>query len=246
MGKALAVGGLIMAIFNRLAGDEVKAWMPWFTKRLLQIAIERLPEVQRERFSEEWASHVSDVPGEIGKLITAMGCVWAAHEIASTLTHGMPVCERILRRSVDMSMAAVMLLVQAPLFLLVSVLIKLDCGIKERFFVRIPGIGANGKSYMQYRFRIGMLTRPIGMADGQFRKQTRFSLVGYLLFRTGMIKMPTLINVLRGDMAIGWGSATPAPATKMYKKYDSIFWHLFWTDMRRRVTFLIHRFRQRQ
>jgi hypothetical protein len=133
MGKALilAVGGLITAIFSRLAGDEVKSWIPWFTKRLLQIAIECLPEAQRERFSEEWASHISDVPGEIGKLVTATGCVWAALETASILTYDTPILERVSKRIVDFSAATVALLFTAPLFSLLALLIRLECGTEE-------------------------------------------------------------------------------------------------------------------
>lgn len=75
MAKALLLGfgGMITAILTRFFGDELKAWMPWFSKRLLRIALERLPECQRERFSEEWASHISEVPGELGKVAVALG-----------------------------------------------------------------------------------------------------------------------------------------------------------------------------
>jgi hypothetical protein len=199
MGKALilAVGGLITAIFSRLAGDEVKSWIPWFTKRLLQIAIECLPEAQRERFSEEWASHISDVPGEIGKLVTATGCVWAALETASILTYDTPILERVSKRIVDFSAATVALLFTAPLFSLLALLIRLECGTEESILDRDVVIGTNGKSFTQYRFRVGRIR-----FDGIHIRSIEISGLGRFMERSKLNNLPMLINVLRGDMAI--------------------------------------------
>jgi hypothetical protein len=87
-------------------GDELKVWMPWFTKRLLHIAIRRLPEAQRERFSEEWASHINEVRGETRKAAFALGCIFAGLQIASLLKSGEPVLSRILTRTLDIIVSA--------------------------------------------------------------------------------------------------------------------------------------------
>lgn len=199
MGKALAlaVGGLIRAIFSRLIGDEVKSWMPWFTQRLLQIAVECLPEAQRERCSEEWASHISDVPGEIGKLVTATGCVWAGLEIASMLTYDTPILERVSKRILDFSAATVALLFAAPLFSLLALLIKLECGTEESILDHNVIIGTNGKSFTQYRFRVGTIR-----FDGIHVRSIEISGLGRFLEWSMLNNLPMLINVLRGDMAI--------------------------------------------
>jgi lipopolysaccharide/colanic/teichoic acid biosynthesis glycosyltransferase len=79
----LALAALITAVLTRLL-------MPWLTKRLLRIAIERLPEAQRERFSEEWTSHINEVKGEISKVAVALGLISAGQPMASFLKSGEP------------------------------------------------------------------------------------------------------------------------------------------------------------
>jgi hypothetical protein len=83
----LALAGILTAVLNRLSGGALDVWIPWFTQRLLDLAIKRLPEDQRERFAEEWASHINDMPGDVGKIAFASGCVSAAHEMASLLNN---------------------------------------------------------------------------------------------------------------------------------------------------------------
>lgn len=102
MAKALvlALAGMFTAVLNRLSGDALRPSIPWFTERLLDLATEHLPEDQRERFAEEWASHVNEVPGDIGKIAFAWGCVSAAHEIASLLNK--PAFTRFLDRFHDL------------------------------------------------------------------------------------------------------------------------------------------------
>jgi hypothetical protein len=82
MALVLAFGAMIVAVLIPL--------LPQFTKRLLRIAIERLPEAQRERFSEEWDSHIDEVPGGIRKVAVALGCISAAGQMASSLESGLP------------------------------------------------------------------------------------------------------------------------------------------------------------
>jgi pilus assembly protein CpaE len=78
----LALGGTLAAVLNRLSGGALHAWIPWFTRRLLEIAAIRSPYDQRERLAEEWESHINEVSGDLGKIVFAYGCVSAAHQIA--------------------------------------------------------------------------------------------------------------------------------------------------------------------
>jgi hypothetical protein len=75
-------GRTLSAAGARILADEIKAWIPWFTERFLKIAIRRLPEHQHDRFREEWRSHINEVPGEVGKLIDALGFIVAAKRIS--------------------------------------------------------------------------------------------------------------------------------------------------------------------
>jgi hypothetical protein len=52
---ALAVVGMLMA-------DEIKAWLPTITQWLLNFAVKRLPEAERERRLEEWSADLQTFP----------------------------------------------------------------------------------------------------------------------------------------------------------------------------------------
>ena len=103
MGKALAlaVGGVLTAVLNILLADKLKARISWFTQALLDLAVERLPQTQRARFAEEWASHLNDVSGDFAKIAFSRGCVSAAGEMASFLGHRNRGFGRVLKRSLE-------------------------------------------------------------------------------------------------------------------------------------------------
>ena len=78
----LALGGMVAAVLNRLSGGALHTWISSFTRQLLDLATKHLPEDQRERFAEEWESHINEVSGDLRKIVFAWGCVSAAQEIA--------------------------------------------------------------------------------------------------------------------------------------------------------------------
>ncbi len=63
---------IISAAVAKIIADDAKEWTPWVTGRLLDIAVLRLPESQRERYTEEWAAHLAEVPGVVGKLAASL------------------------------------------------------------------------------------------------------------------------------------------------------------------------------
>lgn len=65
-------GALIGAVVVKVIADDVKEWTPWVTRRLLDIAVRRLPEGQQERYAEEWAAHLAEIPGVVGKLAVSL------------------------------------------------------------------------------------------------------------------------------------------------------------------------------
>lgn len=78
---AVAVTILVGAM-SRQASDEFKAWTPWLTRHLLYRAVKKMPLDMAERYNEEWASHIAETPGEVGKLIAAIGFVFAARSMS--------------------------------------------------------------------------------------------------------------------------------------------------------------------
>lgn len=84
---ALITGlGLLVSVFvaalSRIAAEELTAWTPSFIRSLIKFAVERLPENKRERYEEEWQSHVNEVPGQVGKLLEGVDYLIAAYDIS--------------------------------------------------------------------------------------------------------------------------------------------------------------------
>jgi hypothetical protein len=72
-GAAASVGVIVVGAVSRQVSDEFKAWTPRIAGRLLERAVKKLPKNLQERMREEWASHLAETPGEVGKLIAAWG-----------------------------------------------------------------------------------------------------------------------------------------------------------------------------
>jgi hypothetical protein len=73
--------GILVAASSKVLADELKAWRPYLVKKLIGFAVSRLREKQRERYNEEWSSYVEEMPGEIGRVLAAIGLVVAAVRI---------------------------------------------------------------------------------------------------------------------------------------------------------------------
>src|ERR1700756_1871868 len=69
--REASMGHFIAALLGKLFADEFEAWLPWITERVTRAAIRRLAEDQRERYDEEWRSHLDEVPGELSKVWVA-------------------------------------------------------------------------------------------------------------------------------------------------------------------------------
>lgn len=76
------IGAVVVAAFSKLAADELKAWTPRLVAAIVQCAIRILREDQRDRYAEEWRSHIDETPGEIGKLIVGLGLLAAAWNLS--------------------------------------------------------------------------------------------------------------------------------------------------------------------
>jgi hypothetical protein len=66
----------------------LRAWTPWIVRRLIALAVKRLPENQRSRYAEEWPAYVVEMPGEIAKLLAALGFLLAAPRMRSQQVQG--------------------------------------------------------------------------------------------------------------------------------------------------------------
>jgi hypothetical protein len=177
IGFVLAVLGIVAPAVSRLLADEFKAWTPWIIRHLIKHAVRQLREAQRERFEEEWAAHIFETPGEVGKLIAALGFLRASGRMSLELT--------VTKRAVDVLASAITLLIVAPRLAAAAVLIKSeDSG---SILVRRDVKGMNGRTVSLFKFRTVAVSG----------RRTR---VGSLLQWTSLDALPILINCLRGDL----------------------------------------------
>jgi len=75
-------GVIIIAVAGRLLLDDIKEWLPWITRYLIERAVSRLPESEREKRREEWESDVNEWPGNLAKVYRAWGYLSASRSIA--------------------------------------------------------------------------------------------------------------------------------------------------------------------
>ena len=124
----------------------------------------------------------------------------ASQQLSLTIKHG-----------IDRVLAAVALLVAAPLFLLVMLAIKLEDG--GPVFFRQTRIGAGGSSFRMWKFRSMVVDAEARLAailaqserDGtcfKMKHDPRVTQVGRVLRRLSLDELPQLLNVLFGDMSL--------------------------------------------
>ncbi|MFQ5787290.1 MAG: sugar transferase [Thermodesulfobacteriota bacterium] len=121
-----------------------------------------------------------------------------------------------LKRLFDISVSLIGLVVSAPLFVLVAILLKTE-RTGAVFFVQ-QRVGANFKPFNLYKFRSMISDTPktgLSITAGDDRRITK---IGKFLRKTKIDELPQLFNVLKGDMSF----VGPRPEVN---KYVDIFYN---------------------
>jgi exopolysaccharide biosynthesis polyprenyl glycosylphosphotransferase len=129
---------------------------------------------------------------------------------------GLSWSKRALKRGFDLLVASSALLVLAPLFAVVALLVRLDSN--GRAFFRQPRIGEHGRQFRIWKFRTMTVDADerkaeyahLNMHEGpngdprmfKIPDDPRVTRVGRVLRRYSIDELPQLINVLRGEMSI--------------------------------------------
>ena len=104
----------------------------------------------------------------------------------------------MIKRCADIGVAAVALLVAAPLLLLVALAVRVNLGSPVLFRQRRPGL--NGRPFTMVKFRT---MRDANGRDGRPLPDTeRLTPFGKLLRSTSLDELPELWNVLYGEMSL--------------------------------------------
>jgi lipopolysaccharide/colanic/teichoic acid biosynthesis glycosyltransferase len=201
------VGAILIAIIGRLVSEDIKEWLPWITRRLIERAVSRLPEAERKRREEEWWSHVNEWPGGLAKVYVAWGYLSASKAIRHMVLSGeTPHIRESIREQTRQVMgtliAATLLFLGLPLFLFLALCIKFE-NQGGPVLVRQKRLGANNVPFDLLKFRSMYVeqTDPFGHRLTR-AGDPRITRVGRFLRYTGSDGLPQFINVLRGDMAL--------------------------------------------
>lgn len=121
--------------------------------------------------------------------------------------------ERFVKRPLDCILSCVALVVLSPILLVVAVLIKKDMGSPVLF--KQHRIGKDEKEFSMYKFRSMTDARDengVFLPDDQ-----RITKLGNFIRKTSIDELPSLINILKGDMAVI--GPRPLP-TRYLKRYN--------------------------
>ncbi len=106
--------------------------------------------------------------------------------------------ERWIKRPLDCVLSALALIVFSPLLLIISILIRKDMGSPVLF--KQHRIGLNDKEFSMYKFRSMTDARD---GNGIFLPDDeRTTKLGNLIRKTSIDELPSLLNILKGDMSI--------------------------------------------
>jgi Undecaprenyl-phosphate glucose phosphotransferase len=120
-------------------------------------------------------------------------------DLSSTPTESLDYA--LLKRVFDVGFSLGVLILSAPLFALIALIIRLTSR-GPIFFIQ-ERIGLNGKPFQMYKFR-SMRVGPAPESDTQWTtaQDDRKTPFGVLLRKTSLDELPQFINVLTGDMSV--------------------------------------------
>ncbi|QAA35411.1 sugar transferase [Clostridium manihotivorum] len=116
-----------------------------------------------------------------------------------------------IKRFVDILGASVGLLITAPIFVIITFLIKIDS--KGSCIFTQERVGQDGKRFKMYKFRSMIvnaeelkerLEKHNEMSGPMFKikEDPRVTKIGRFIRRTSIDELPQLINILKGDMSL--------------------------------------------
>lgn len=197
---------LAFGVVVKLMADEAKASLPSITQLILDFAVSRLPADQREQRKEEWAADLESFPGDLARLLWALGLPWAAVKIR--IDYRGLACGHLSRwsrssskRLFDLSCVLLALPAMLPLFLVIGLAVRLTS--RGPVLFRQTRAGRNGKQFAIFKFR----TMPVHGTSTDWTAITTnmnraLTLVGPFLRRYKLDELPELVNVLLGDMSL--------------------------------------------
>jgi len=131
--------------------------------------------------------------------------------------------DKALKRSIDIAIAGVALILLSPLLLGVAILILLDSPGPILF--KQKRIGFNGQTFWIFKFRTMSVLEDQGCIKQAVINDHRVTHFGRWLRRTSIDELPQLMNVLRGEMSL----VGPRPHAEAHDNaFDAAVAHYAW------------------
>lgn len=106
-----------------------------------------------------------------------------------------------LKRIIDFLLALIAIIILSPLFLIVSIIIKLES--KGPVIFKQKRIGKDKKYFTIYKFRSMKTDTPKDMPTHLLNKaESHITPFGKIIRKTSIDELPQLFNILKGDMSI--------------------------------------------
>jgi O-antigen biosynthesis protein WbqP len=122
---------------------------------------------------------------------------------------------KYIKRIIDFTISLLAMIILWPVFLLISVLIKLDS--KGPVLFKQKRVGKDKKHFYILKFRTMRTDTPKDMPTHMLKNPEAFiTRVGKFLRKTSLDELPQIINILKGEMSI----IGPRPA--LWSQYDLI------------------------
>ena len=124
--------------------------------------------------------------------------------------YGLSFEQRLIKRTMDLVISGLLLVVASPVMLLTALAIRLeDRGPALFLHERVT---ANGRRFFIYKFRSMIVDAEKNGAQFSSKNDSRITKVGRFIRATRLDELPQLFNILRGDMSI----VGPRPERQQY------------------------------
>ena len=129
--------------------------------------------------------------------------------------------KKVLKHLFDFILAFFALLILSPLFILISLVIKVES--RGPAFFRQPRLGLKGKEFIIFKFRSMVYDQShFKKTEKVYENDPRITRIGKFLRKTSLDEVPQLINILRGEMSF-IGPRPPLPYfPKLLNDYNEI------------------------
>jgi putative colanic acid biosynthesis UDP-glucose lipid carrier transferase len=149
-----------------------------------------------------------------GRLVDLNGM--PAISVCDTPFHGM---DAVLKRTMDVVLTGIALLVAAPLMAAIAVAVKATS--RGPVLFRQRRYGLNGELINVYKFRSMTVCEDGAVVKQATRNDARTTALGKLLRRTSLDELPQLLNVLQGKMSLVGPRPHAIAHNEMYRKLIS-------------------------